>query len=125
MSIMFRPPVAAVRVIGWRQVLGFAQGSDPFWGQVRAAQLRIHNHNVPFNVIVLGLSVLAVVIVLRDIGEASFLFGWGASLAVLLALRLAGWRTRRAAAAITIVGTRAFWPVSVEMVWRTACSGPH
>ena len=116
MSIMFRPPVAAVRVIGWRQVLGFAQGSDPFWEQVRAAQLRILNRNVPFNIVVLGLNVVAVMIVLRDVGDASFLFGWGGSLAVLLALRLAGWRTRRVAAANAIVGIGVFWRVSVEMV---------
>ncbi|MDP9164230.1 MAG: GGDEF domain-containing protein, partial [Pseudomonadota bacterium] len=116
MSIMFRPPVAPVRVIGWRQVLGFAQAADPFWGQVRAAQLVILNRSVPFNLIVLGLNVVALIIVLRDIGQASFLFGWSLGLAVLLALRLAGWRARRAAVANSAVGIAEFWRVSVEMV---------
>ena len=116
MSIMFRPPIAAVRTIGWRQVFGFAQGSDPFWGQVRAAQLGILNRNVPFNIVVLGLNVLAVVLVLRDFDEASFLAGWVAGLSLLFALRFVAWRARRASVSKAGVSTREFWRVSIEMI---------
>lgn len=116
MSIMFRPPVAAVRVIGWQQVLGFAQGPDPFWGQVRAAQLGILNRNAFFNIVLLSLNIIALLIVLRDFGQTSFLIGWAAGLGLLFVLRLAAWRTRRAAIANTVVSTRKFWQISVELV---------
>ena len=60
MSGLFAPPTAASRTIRWYQVLGFGQGSDPFWSVVRAQQLAVLDENLPLNVGLLGINVAAV-----------------------------------------------------------------
>ncbi len=60
MTAMLVPPVRQVRDLGWKQVLGFAQGREGFWAGVRFYQLAQLNANVPFNVVLLGINLVAI-----------------------------------------------------------------
>ncbi len=124
MSVMFRPPAVPSLAITWRQVFGFGQGSDPFFAQVRAAQLQALNRFVPFNVTLMVVNIAALLWSLRRVADEGFLGSWGAvmgGLALLWAARFHGIRRRGAQRTVT---TSYFWMINAEvaifgLAWAT------
>ncbi|WP_017667143.1 EAL domain-containing protein [Sandarakinorhabdus sp. AAP62] len=60
MTAMLKPPVQMVRDLGWRQVLGLDQADDVFWAEVRGQQLQQLSRNIPFNLTLLAVNLIAV-----------------------------------------------------------------
>ncbi len=121
MSMMFRPPIAVSPAIGWRQVLGFGQGHDPFFARVRAAQLRALNRFVPFSFALVTIYLAALLYTLRDIADFDFLARWGVvmgGLALLWSLRFVHIRRRGEA---EVASQRRFWTINAEMAAFGLC----
>jgi diguanylate cyclase (GGDEF)-like protein/PAS domain S-box-containing protein len=115
MTAMFRPPVAVQKHVGAAQLLGFGQGDDPFWAQVRGAQLAALNRYVPFNVALMAVNVLALVIVFDGVGRPRFMAGWLLAMALLAGVWLRRWhRQRRGGEAVT-ASIHDFWMVTAEI----------
>jgi diguanylate cyclase (GGDEF)-like protein len=60
MTAMLKLPVQTVRDVGWRQVLGFRQPSGDYWAVVRGQQLAQLRLNLPFNLALLAVNLVAV-----------------------------------------------------------------
>lgn len=118
MTAMLVPPVAIVRELGWRQVMGFAHGHDPFWAQVRGQQLALLNRNVPFNVAALAVNVILLMAAFA--GDVSLVpaVPWLGGIAVMGA----GWLLRRVLEGrrppddppVATIGK--FWLITFELV---------
>ncbi len=115
MSVNFRPPAPRVQAIGWRQVLGFDHGADPFFGRVRAAQLAAVNRSVPMNVGLVTINLFVLLWLLRDIAGAGFIAGWTATFAALTALRFVHYRRELARGLADSASARQFWLISAEI----------
>ncbi len=115
MSVNFRPPVAAVPAIGWRQVLGFDQADEPFFARVRAAQLAAVNRNVPFNVGLITLNLFGVIWLLRDVVGAGFIAGWTATIAALVTLRFVHYHRELRRGLADAASVRQFWLITGEI----------
>ena len=118
---MFRPPIAAVKAIGWTQVFGFAQGHDPFWARVRAAQLTKLTRYVPLNVGLILVNVLSTATVLYRPADATFMAGWSGALGCLALLWSTRWLRQRGRPEVVEVGIGEFWRVSAEIVAFGVC----
>jgi diguanylate cyclase (GGDEF)-like protein/PAS domain S-box-containing protein len=118
---MFKPPMAVSPAVGWRQVLGFGQGRDPFFARVRAAQLHALNRFVPFNVALLVINLAALVYTLRDLASLDFLVCWGVTLCGLALL----WSVRfihiRQRGEVDIASQRLFWTINAEVAAFGVC----
>ena len=120
MTAMFRPPIAIAAAIGWRQVLGFGQAgggaSDHrFWARVRGNQLAMLNRSVPFNVALMAANLVALVWMLRDVGDAGFIGAWSIVMASLAVLWIVRWRQPHAASDDRIASLREFWSITAEV----------
>ena len=115
MTVMFRPPIAVARTAGWLQVLGLAQGDDPFFGRVRANQLAVLDRYLPLNLGLMVLNVMALGASMRGHPAFSLLLLWGLVLiglgGVWLARCLDARRQDREAAT-----RRQFWLVTAEIL---------
>ena len=121
MSAMFRPPIAVTMAIGWRQVFGFGQGRDPFFAQVRAAQLQALNRYVPFNVTLMSVNIAALVWWLRDIAQFDFLLRWGAVMGGLALLWILRFRDVARRGQVSEASPQMFWSVCAEVVVFGVC----
>ena len=121
MTAMFRPPIAVSKAIGWQQVFGFDQADDAFFARVRAAQLAELYRYVPFNVVLIGINLLAVGISVRELGDAGFLGGWGLAVTCLAAVWLLRWNDARRNGDPLTVTRRQFWLVSAEVAVFGVC----
>jgi diguanylate cyclase (GGDEF)-like protein len=112
MTAMLVPPVRPVRDLGWKQVLGFAQGRDGFWADVRGYQLSQLGGNLPFNVTLLGVNLAAV---LASFGQAvafSRLLPWLIGIVGLASL----WTVRSMRAGRRdAAGLAGYWRVTAEI----------
>jgi hypothetical protein len=112
MTAMLVPPVRPVRDLGWKQVLGFAQGRDGFWADVRGYQLSQLGGNLPFNVTLLGVNLAAV---LASFGQAvafSRLLPWLIGIVGLASL----WTVRSLRAGRRdAAGLAGYWRVTAEI----------
>jgi diguanylate cyclase (GGDEF)-like protein len=116
MSVMFPPPVAMAAPLLWRQVCGFAQGSDPFFARVRAAQLQAINRYVPFNVAAMMINVGALLCGFRALPEYSFMVRWSIVMGLLaLAWTLRFRQVERRGEALEAT-PRYFWTITAEMI---------
>jgi diguanylate cyclase (GGDEF)-like protein len=86
MSAMLKPPVQMVRDLGWRQVLGLDQAEEGFWAEVRGQQLAQLAQNIPFNLSLLTVNLLAVLAEFGAAVEFSRLAPWLLGIAVLAAV---------------------------------------
>ena len=86
MTAMFKPPVQMVRDLGWKQVLGLDQAETGFWAEVRGRQLGQLNRNVPFNISVLTINLLAMLATFGRTLAFSSLAPWLCGIAALAAL---------------------------------------
>ena len=110
MTAMLVPPVRPVRDVGWRQVLGLAQGDDDFWRQVRASQLDQLARNLPFNLVLLGANMA---VLLSSFGTAVAFAALAPWLAGIAGLSL--WWSVRALAAGKVDGDpRLLWRITAE-----------
>lgn len=116
MSMMFRPPVAASQMVGWKQVFGFKQGEDPFFGRVRAAQMAAMNRYVPFNVTLMMVNVLMLAHVLGDHPRRDFLSVWATVLGGLSVLWIARFRRERVEGWQESASVLQFWLVTGEVL---------
>jgi diguanylate cyclase (GGDEF)-like protein/PAS domain S-box-containing protein len=116
MSMMFRPPVAASQMIGWKQVFGFGQGEDPFFGRVRAEQMAAMNRYVPFNVTLMMVNVMMLANVLGDHPRRDFLAVWATVLGGLSVLWIARFRRVRVEGRQESATAKHFWLVTGEVL---------
>ncbi|MEI6485581.1 MAG: EAL domain-containing protein [Sphingomonadales bacterium] len=112
---MLRPPVQMVRDLGWRQVMGFGQAESGFWAEVRGRQLEQLSRNVPFNLSVLTVNLVAMLAMFGPSVPFLALAPWLTGIAGLLAL----WSlrvVRRPAQAGKRLATHAeYWRVTAEI----------
>ena len=116
MSAMFRPPVARQKSIGTAQLLGFRHSKDPFWGQVRAAQLATLGRTVPFNVALMVLNIAAVIAMFDGFGRPLFMALWALAMSALALLWSWRWLAMRRVGEPVTASARAFWIVSAEII---------
>ena len=117
MTMMFHPPVAAVKTIGWPEVFGFNHGDDPFWANVRRAQIVSVARYVPFNITCIAINVAALGIVMRDAITPTIFGGYGVALLAMCAMWLARWNYRRQSSRGKPTSQRVtVWIVAVEVV---------
>ncbi len=121
MTAMLRPPVQMVRDLGWRQVLGLAQTETGFWAEVRARQLGQLNRNVPFNLTVLVLNMLAVLGVFGSTVAFSAMAPWLLGMTLLVAIWTLRVVSRRADDGGRPVGQAEFWRVTAEIAGLALC----
>jgi diguanylate cyclase (GGDEF)-like protein len=115
MTAMLKPPVQMVRDLGWRQVLGLDQAEDGFWAEVRGQQLAQLARNIPFNLSLLSVNLLAVLAHFGTAVDFPRLAPWLFGIAALVALwslrivrRPPGEGPRRA-------GRAEYWRVTAEI----------
>ncbi|WP_194492309.1 putative bifunctional diguanylate cyclase/phosphodiesterase, partial [Polymorphobacter multimanifer] len=116
MSMMFRPPIATMAAIGWKQVLGFGHGDDPFFARVRAAQLAVLNRYVPFNVGLFMVNAVMLAHALRNHPRAGFVVGWVTVVGALSALWIARFRRNGPELAVETVTRTQFWMITIEVL---------
>jgi diguanylate cyclase (GGDEF)-like protein/PAS domain S-box-containing protein len=76
MSVMFRPPMAALDAVSWKQMLGFGQGNDPFFARVRSAQIESLRRHVPFNLCCMLVNVMVLASQLQEHPRREALWWW-------------------------------------------------
>ncbi len=118
---MIRPPIAVNNAIGWPQVFGFDQGSDPFFARARAAQLQALNRYVPFNVSLMTTNIAALVWTLRDLAEFDFVMLWGAIMGALAVLWTIRFSSVSRHGEPTEVSAATFWLISAEVAAFGIC----
>jgi diguanylate cyclase (GGDEF)-like protein/PAS domain S-box-containing protein len=132
MSVMFQPPPVSQTRVRWRDVLGFDTGTDPFFDRVRAAQLRLLDRYVPFNVGLLVLNVVTLAMSMRSHPAFPVMMVWVLGVAMLAGLWVVRYlnvqserrgpvRIREivsdsGADDIPAVGKRRFWQVNFEII---------
>ncbi len=116
MSVMFRPPVAMAAPLLWRQVCGFAQGSDPFFARVRAAQLLAINRYVPFNVLAMMVNVSALLYGFRGLPEYPFMVRWSIVMGLLALAWTLRFRQVERRGESQEASPRYFWTITAEMI---------
>ncbi|KAB7644354.1 putative bifunctional diguanylate cyclase/phosphodiesterase [Polymorphobacter fuscus] len=121
MTAIFKPPIAAGTAVGWHQVFGFGQGDDPFFAQVRAAQLHALNRYVPFNVALMIVNVVALLFSFNGVAEHDFRIAWGLVMAGLALLWTLRFLTIRRRGEIAVAGAALFWAITAEVVAFGAC----
>lgn len=123
MTAMLKPPVPIARDVGWRQVMGLGQGQDPFWAGVRAEQLAQLRANVPFNLTLLTINLVAVLAIFGHAAAFAALAPWlagVAGLSLLWSLRVIGAR-RRGAPPQRSASRLRFWQVTAEIAALAWC----
>ncbi len=116
MSVMFRPPMAAGAVIGWRELLGFVGDREPFAAQVRAIQIAAVYRYVPINVVLLGLNVVAIVAALWPTFDHARLIGLGGAMSLVSGLWLLRWWYSPTGPDAPPASARLFWLVTAEVL---------
>lgn len=117
MTAMFRPPIAPQLSFGWAQVLGMAQGEDPFFGRVRAYQLAVLDRYLPLNLGLVLLNVLALGVLMQGHAAFSLLFLWALVLGAQGFVWLVRYLDKRRQAAAETASQRQFWIVSGEIIF--------
>ena len=116
MTMMFKPPVATGVAIGWRQVLGFNHGTDPFFARTRAVQLQALNRYVPFNTALMATNVVALVLTLDGVADMGFLLCWALVMAGLALVWTARFFQIRRRGEAPEASQQLFWTVTAEVV---------
>lgn len=115
MTAMLKPPVQMVRDLGWRQVLGLDQADDGFWAEVRGQQLAQLARNVPFNLSLLTVNLVAVLAVFGRSVPFTGLAPWLCGIAVLAGLWSLRIARRRPQPGRRRAGRLEFWRVTAEI----------
>ena len=115
MTAMLKPPVQMVRDLGWRQVLGPDQADDGFWAEVRGQQLAQLARNVPFNLSLLTVNLVAVLAVFGRSVPFTGLAPWLCGIAVLAGLWSLRIVRRRPQPGRRRAGRLEFWRVTAEI----------
>jgi diguanylate cyclase (GGDEF)-like protein len=121
MSVMFKPPIAQVTALDWRQIFGFSQGDDPFFGRVRAFQLQSINRYVPFNASALMINVAALLYAFRGLPEFDYVLRWGAVMTGLAVIWVIRFRLMKGHRETPEVSLRHFWLVTAEIIAFGLC----
>jgi diguanylate cyclase (GGDEF)-like protein len=122
MTAMLVPQVAMVREVGWRQVMGLAQGNDAFWQHVRGQQLSLLQRNAPFNLSMLVANLWFVLGSFEGAVPLAAVLPWVAG-----CVALAGWwgvqslLGRRGKAADAKASQPRYWAVAGEFALLALC----
>ncbi len=116
MSQMLKPPVQPARDLGWRQVMGLGQAADGFWAGVRGQQLVLMNANVPFNLSLLAINLLAVLALFGPVVRFAALAPWLGGIAGLSLMWSLRAITRRRTGVPTTASHGRFWRVTAEIM---------
>lgn len=116
MTIMFRPPIAVARPVGWSHVLGFGHGDDPFFGRVRANQLAVLDRYLPLNLGLMVLNAMALGASMRGHPAFPLLLLWGVALTGLGLVWLLRCLDKRRRPGLESATPRQFWMVTAEIM---------
>lgn len=115
MTAMLKPPVQMVRDLGWRQVLGLDQPDDAFWAEVRGQQLTQLARNIPFNLSLLSLNLVAVLANFGTLVGFARLAPWLAGIILLVGLWSLRILRRPPSTGPRRTGGAEFWRVTGEI----------